>query len=139
MRQAGTITGSAGDVNAGLYTPQNVSAVYQEVLRRSADTLSAGRSVILDGTWRDAEQRERARRIADRARVPLVVLTCSAPLDEAALRIQTRRDTTSDATPHIAAAIAAGLGDDHGGHLIDTTRPLADSVAQAQQICCTAI
>lgn len=139
MQAAGTITGSVGEVNTGLYSPQNVSAVYTEVLRRAADTLSVGRSVILDGTWRGAEQRERARRIADRARVPLVILTCSAPLDEVALRIETRTDSTSDATPDIAAAIAAASGYGHDGHLIDTTRPLAQSVAEAHQICCTAI
>nr|CRL73857.1 Adenylate kinase [Mycolicibacterium malmesburyense] len=139
MQRAGTITGSVGEVNAGLYTPQNVSAVYAEVLRRAANALHSGRSVILDGTWRNTEQRERARRIADRAAVPLVILTCSVPLDEAAHRIDTRSDTASDATPVIAAAIAAEPGADHGGHLIDTTRPLADSVAEAQQICCTAI
>ncbi|WP_082691154.1 bifunctional aminoglycoside phosphotransferase/ATP-binding protein [Mycobacterium sp. GA-1199] len=139
MQGAGAITGSVGEVNTGLYSPQNVSAVYQEVLRRATNTLSAGRSVILDGTWRNAEQRERARRIADRVRAPLVILTCSAPLEEAALRIETRAETTSDATPHIAAAIAQGSAHVYGGHLIDTTRSLADSVAQAQQICCTAI
>ncbi|GAT08100.1 hypothetical protein [Mycolicibacterium novocastrense] len=44
-----------------------------------------------------------------------------------------------DATPAVAAAITTWPGDHHGGHLIDTTRPLADSVAEAQQICCTAI
>ena len=64
LQQTGAITGPAGDLDAGLYAPANVSAVYDEVLRRARLSLSNGSSVILDGTWRDARQRERARKLA---------------------------------------------------------------------------
>ncbi|MEO3756905.1 AAA family ATPase [Mycobacterium sp. B14F4] len=136
MMETGAITGTAGAFNAGLYAPANVAAVYDEVLRRADTTLRGGRSVILDGTWRDPGHRERARALAERASSPVVELTCSAPLDEAAARVETRPATTSDATPGIAAAMQSGS---YGGHVIDTTRPLAESVAEAQQVCCLAI
>lgn len=139
MHETGAISGTAGAFNAGLYTPANVAAVYDEVLRRAEATLRDGRSVILDGTWRDPGQRERACVMAERSSSPVVELTCSAPLDEAAVRVESRPATTSDATPDIAAAISEQSGTSFGGHVIDTTRPLAESVAEAQQICCLAI
>ena len=139
LQQAGVITGSAGDLDAGLYSPENVTAVYDEVLRRAQLLLGTGSTVILDGTWRDARQRERARELADETSTPIVEFTCSAPLREAAARIQGRTESASDATPEIAAAMAVRSGGPFDGHPIDTSRPLADSVAEAQQICCLAI
>ena len=49
--------------DAGLYTPANVRIVYDEVLRRAQLSLSTGTTVILDGTWRDPQERERAREL----------------------------------------------------------------------------
>ena len=137
MLDTGAITGTAGELDAGLYTPANVASVYDEVLRLADAALRAGRPVILDGTWRDPAQRVRARAVAERSRSPVVELTCAAPLDEAAARVQTRPVTTSDATPEVAAALSEQGS--YGGHVIDTTRPLAESVAEAQQVCCLAI
>ena len=42
-------------------------------------------------------------------------------------------------SPEIAAAMAERSGGPFDGHPIDTSRPLADSVAEAQHICCLAI
>ena len=54
LQQSGVIAGRVGDLDAGLYAPENVSVVYREVLQRARPRLDAGRTVILDGTWRDA-------------------------------------------------------------------------------------
>jgi aminoglycoside phosphotransferase family enzyme/predicted kinase len=137
MVSAGLIHGAAGTVAAGLYSPENVAAVYAEVLRRADELLRGGSSVVLDGTWRDAQQRDSARRLGDRTNSPMVELTCSLPLVEASARIRARRESSSDATPQIAAALAKDISET--GHRIDTSRPLADSVAEAQQICCLAV
>ena len=139
LQHAGAITGAPGVLNAGLYTAENVSAVYDEVLRRAHLHLGGGRTVILDGTWRDTRQLERARMLADETAAQIVEFTCSVPQAEASARIQNRTATTSDATPQIAAALAEHNGASQAGHPIDTGRPLADSVAQAQEICCLAI
>jgi aminoglycoside phosphotransferase family enzyme/predicted kinase len=139
MRRAGIIAGATGDFEAGLYSPANVEAVYHEVLSRASTALRAGKSVILDGTWRDPGHREEARAIASRSAAPMVELTCSVPLDEAAVRIVRRPASTSDATPEIAAAMSEPSDSMYSGHVIDTTRPLAESVEEAQQICCLAI
>lgn len=137
LQRRGVIGGAAGDLDAGLYAPENVAIVYDEVLRRAQLLLTGGTSVILDGTWRDGHQRERARRLAAETATVMVELTCALPVQQAAARVAHRPPSASDATPQIAAALAA----EHtpGGHPIDTSRPLADSVAEAQQICCLAI
>lgn len=138
LQQEGVIGGTAGVLDAGLYTPENVSAVYDAVLRRAHLYLGGGQSVILDGTWRDTRQRQRARELADETVSPIIEFTCTAPLHEAAARIQRRSSTTSDATPEIAAGLAKHNDGWHDAHPIDTGRPLADSVAEAQKICCLA-
>ncbi len=137
---SGVINGEAGDLDAGLYAPENVAAVYDEVLARARTLLSGGCPVILDGTWRDPRQRARARGIAADCEASLVELVCSLPLREATERIATRAPTTSDAT----ARVAASLHSQHGGpsdkgYAIDTSQPLADSLAEAERICCLAI
>ncbi|MBU9765340.1 AAA family ATPase [Mycobacterium sp. TNTM28] len=132
---ARVISGEPGTIDAGLYTPQNVTAVYDEVLRRAHRQLTNGVSVILDGTWRDPQQRDRARRLAAETATPMAEFTCAVPLDRASERIQTRTSTTSDATPQIAAALAEQDGHHTDGHVLDTSRPVAESVAEAQRIC----
>jgi len=139
LQQSGAVTGRVGELDAGLYTPEKVSLLYDDVLRRAQLSLSGGRSVILDGTWRDAHQRERAREVANETTVPIVEFSCSLPLADASARIEGRRSSTSDATPEIAASLAELGVDLEGTHRIDTSRPLAESVADVKKICCRAI
>ncbi|MCV7282620.1 AAA family ATPase [Mycolicibacterium flavescens] len=138
MQQAGVISGSTGSMGTGLYAAENVEAVYDEVLRRARAALGDGTSVILDGTWRDPERREHVRAIAGLLGTPLTELTCATTVTNAQDRIKTRRTGASDATPQIAAAIAEAAPE-YGGHVIDTTRPFLESLAEARQICCAAI
>ena len=113
---------------------------FDDGLRYVVLYLGGGQSVILDGTWRDARQRERACELADETVSPIIEFTCSTPLDEASARIQNRSTTTtSDASPEIAAALATPDDRWYEGHPIDTRRPLPDSAAEAQEICCLAV
>lgn len=139
LRDTHAIEGPAGVLDSGLYAPQNVAAVYDEVLRRAGELLAQGISVILDGTWRNPHQRRRAQRLAADSGVPIVEFTCVVPLDSASARIRSRTATTSDATPEIAAALAEQDGKLPSGHEIDTSRPLAESVAEARRVCGRAI
>jgi uncharacterized protein len=139
LHDGGVIEGRAGELNAGLYTPENISIVYDEVLGRAHQLLAAGSSVILDATWRDAHQREQARKLADETAAVIVEFTCSLPLGQASARISDRPVSSSDETPAIAAALAEVDTKSSGSYEIDTGRPLAESVADAQRICCLAI
>lgn len=136
LQQAGTIGGGAGDLDTGLYAPENVSAVYDEVLRRTPPLLARGTPLILDGTWRDKARRAHAYEIADETATPIVDFVCSTPLEQASARIRGRPTSSSDATPEISVALAATRDDGSpGSRIINTDRPLAESVAEASQIC----
>lgn len=138
LQQSGVIAGRVGDLDDGLYAAANVARVYDELLRRAGALLSTGTTVILDGSWRDARQRERAHRLAVTTSSPVVDFTCSLPVREAAERVAARGPSASDATPEIAAALGESAGAGRS-YPIDTARPLPDSVAEAQRICCFAI
>ncbi|MDW5611370.1 AAA family ATPase [Mycolicibacterium sp. D5.8-2] len=132
---SGVVHGRAGELNTGLYTPENVSAVYDEVLSRARAWLGAGHSVIVDGTWRDAGHRQRAHAVAAQTYSSIVELRCTLPVAEAERRIAGRGATASDATPAMAAELSRWESDWPGAHPIDTAGPLADSVAAARQVC----
>ena len=135
MAARGDISGEPGMLGEGLYTPANIEAVYDAVLRRAQRELSEGRSVILDGTWRDEHSRLRARELAAAASADIVELVCAAALETTLGRISTRTSTTSQATTAIATALA---GHDDAGwpeaHRIDTSSALAHAVAEAQAV-----
>jgi aminoglycoside phosphotransferase family enzyme/predicted kinase len=136
MVARGEITGEPGILGEGLYTRENIEAVYDAVLGQARRGLSEGRTVILDGTWSDPRQRQRAREVA--AHSALAELACVASLDETVVRIRTRTGTTSQVTPDIATALVH-REPHHGSwpeaHRIDTTRDLSESVAEALDIC----
>jgi uncharacterized protein len=65
--------------------------------------------------------------------------TCSLSQRDAADRIRGRQASSSDATPEIAAALAGVDTESSVSYQIDTGRPLAESVAEAMQVCCLAM
>jgi aminoglycoside phosphotransferase family enzyme/predicted kinase len=134
LRDAGAITGDAGVLDQGLYSPDNVALVYEAALRRASLALGGGQSVILDGTWRDPHVRAHAHRVASETHSAMVELMCSATGDAAAGRIATRRAGNSEVTPEIAAAMAARDSGWDSAHTIDTSRSLEDSVREAHDV-----
>lgn len=139
LQRDGLISGSAGALQEGLYTRENVDRVYDEVCRRARQLLAGGHTVILDGTWRDPRHRRSAREVAEDLSVPVVEFVCTTSLDEAKGRIAGRGPTTSDATAEMAAPLTPDLDDWVGAHRMDTGRPLPENIAEARQICCLGI
>lgn len=137
MVAKGEIAGLAGVFGKGLYTDEKVDAVYDAVLHAAQLSLSSGHSVILDGTWRDARHRDHARSLAVETAAAMIEFSCTATLATAVDRIRSRTETTSQATPEIAAALAAERLKEPWAqaHPVDMTRPVEESVAEAQQIC----
>lgn len=131
LRESGVISGDAGVLDRGLYSPDKVATVYEAVLRRARPLLGDGRSVILDGTWRDPDARAHAHRLASQTHSAIVEFACSATADTAAGRIATRRGGNSEVTPEIAAALAERRAGWDTAHRIDTSRPVRDSVREA--------
>ena len=138
----GELSGEPGILGAGLYTRDNIDAVYGTLLREARLGLCSGRTVILDATWNDPGHRQRAREVAAAVTAGVTELACVAPLDSAVERIRGRTatgsvPTTSQVTADIAAALAdGGDGTWAGAKVLDTTKPLAESVAAAENSCC---
>ena len=135
LREAGTIAGAIGDLHSGLYAPQNVAAVYDEVLRRAHAALGTGRAVIVDGTWRDRRHRDKARSVGAECHSPVVEFACTVPISEAVQRISTRTATTSDATPGIATALSEGEQRWPEALPVDTSVPVSDTAAELERVC----
>ncbi|WP_370508028.1 AAA family ATPase [Mycobacterium sp. SA01] len=140
MVRRGEIAGVPGVLDDGLYSRENVGAVYDSVLRQAHLKLCEGRSVVLDGTWLDHRHRELARRVAADSGAVEIEFACTAPLDATVTRVSERTQTTSQVTPEIAVALA-DRGDDAwtDAHRVDTTGPQAHSVARAKEICVLAV
>ena len=135
MQSSGAIVGEEGVLNAGLYSPQNVAAVYREALRQAYILLTNGRSVILDGTWRDADRRDQVRQLAVQTHAAEIEFVCETPVATAARRVAARpAGSTSDATPQIAVALADVDEQWPQAHRIDTSRPIVDSVCTAAKL-----
>lgn len=139
LHRLGVISGGKGVLDGGLYTAENVNAVYDAVLRRARLSLASGHTVILDGTWRSPRHRLRAHQLAYEAGAPMVEFLCMAPLVTAQHRVATRHDGISDAAGDIAAALGAEfVSPDRGwgeAHVIDTRQPLDRSTAEAEELC----
>ncbi|SEP89641.1 AAA family ATPase [Streptomyces radiopugnans] len=115
----------------GLYTAERTRAVYTALLDRAAALLSSGESVVLDASWTDPEQREAARRTAERAGADLVALHCRVPGDVAAARLAGRAPGVSDAGAEVAAEMAAREAPWPEAVAVDTSGPLRAAADQA--------
>ena len=132
LQQRHALLGSANLLDGGLYSPANTTSVYDEVLRRARLLLSQGRSVILDGTWRNPHERERARGVAAQTHAVMVEILCLASAAVAAERVARRpKGGLSDATPAIANALAFDGAEWSEATVVDTTRELAQTSAVA--------
>ncbi|MBS4729267.1 nucleoside monophosphate kinase [Mycobacterium sp. SM1] len=134
LQQRGTITGEAGVLDAGLYRPEAVDAVYQEVIRRARALLTGGQPVILDGTWRDPRQRRLARELAAQTSSALLEVVCWTSVEVAVQRVQARPPGPSDATPMIAKRLAVRDDTWDTAHPIDTGQALTDSTDEAEKL-----
>ena len=79
------------------YTAAERRTVYDELFSRARDTVEAGRSAVLDGTFRARADRERAVSLAAStgATLGVVAVECNEPVAEA--RIAAREGDASDA------------------------------------------
>ena len=134
LQQHGTIDGETGLLDEGLYRPEQVAAVYDEVIRRARLSLTGGRPVILDGTWRDPRQRLLARALANQTGSTLLEIVCWTSVDAAVERVGHRVAGASDATPHIARALAVRDDAWDTAHPIDTSQALSDCTGQAEKL-----
>lgn len=131
---SGEIEGRSGGLGTGLYAPEKISAVYDEVLHRARTWLGAGHPVVVDGTWREGGHRSQAHAVAAETYSPIVELRCTLPISEAQRRIADRTGSASDASPAMAAELSGWEADWPGAHRVDTAGAPADAVAEAYRV-----
>ncbi|MGW4531967.1 bifunctional aminoglycoside phosphotransferase/ATP-binding protein [Nocardia sp. NPDC004340] len=131
LRARGAITGTAGVLDEGAYVPEAKALVYSRMLELAHHRLTHGVSVILDAAWIDGKERARALALATRTHADPIELRCACPPPIAAARIESRPRGDSDATPHIANAMAAGAAPWPTATPLDTTAPIDATIARA--------
>lgn len=118
----------------GRYNPASVAANYESLLRRAQDVLQLGESVVLDASWSADAMRASARAVAAATSSDVVEIVCQAPSAVAAQRMAIRSssgDDPSEATPSVAAAMAAGFDPWPEATVLDTDRPIDACVGAA--------
>ncbi len=78
------------DAGVDVYTPGMDRRTYQRLIERAREELSAGRSVVLDATFRSAAGRREALRVAEEAGAPALVVECTLPAAVVRRRIEDR-------------------------------------------------
>jgi aminoglycoside phosphotransferase family enzyme/predicted kinase len=120
----------------GAYDPKLTEAVYAEVLRRAEVVLASGRPVVLDASFRSPAMRRAARDVAARHGVPFCLVECRAPPEVCRERLvrRAREEHVSDGRLAVFDAFAARYEPPREVPseellVVDTTRPLADTLA----------
>lgn len=119
----------------GAYAPAQVDAVYDELLRRAGEHLGLGRSVVLDASWSRGATRRRAAATAEAAHARLDAVRADAPPEACQARVARRRARgrgPSDATPEVAAELAARFEPWPEATTVDTTGTKDASLAAAR-------
>ncbi|MGI5132839.1 AAA family ATPase [Pseudonocardia sp. CA-107938] len=125
------VTPAGAGFAGGIYTRDRTEQLYANLLHRAELLLGRGESVVLDASWIAARHRVAAAAVSARTGSEFVPLRCCASADVAARRIADRGPTASDATPAIAAAMAAVADPWPQAVVVDTSGVPATALAQA--------
>ncbi len=124
----------------GRYRPEARAHVYEEILRKAVDRLSVGTSVILDGTFIRAADRDAAMRLGRGLNADVLIVECICPRETAIERIRARlsraEPDASEARPELYDLQAAERryeGDSAIDLQIDTAESPAVQVAHVFQ------
>jgi aminoglycoside phosphotransferase family enzyme/predicted kinase len=121
----------------GLYRPEATAATYGELLDRARRLLELGEPVVLDASWTDRQHRAAAAAVARETSSELVEVEATAPAEVAAERLRERARAAgdvSDATPAVAAAMAATADAWPSARSFDTTTPKDVTLAQGEAV-----
>jgi aminoglycoside phosphotransferase family enzyme/predicted kinase len=124
---------------SGAYDRDVTARTYQELLRRAEVVLRSRRSVILDASFREREARLAALELSQRLGVSLLFIECSADAASSRERLAQRaqQSSISDGRAELLEAFVASYEPvvelpAESCMRVDTTRPLADTMAEIQ-------
>jgi len=113
------------------YTDEEVRATYDAVFERARDVLESGGSVVLDGTFRHAELRERARGLSREFGAGFEIVRVECATEALKRRIEARTDDESDAefADHLTVEAEFDPVTEHH-HRVDNSGTVAETKAQ---------
>ena len=119
----------------GLYRPDRVAQVYDEVLDRARRLLAKGESVVVDASWTSAHMRRAAAEVARATHSDLVQIDCRVAADVARARLAARGPGSdpSDATQEVFEALANRADPWPDATVVATGRPIDGVLAEARQ------
>ena len=126
-----------GEFGVGLYAPEISDRVYAQMLDGAAGHLALGESVVLDASWSAGARRAAARRVASACGAEIIEIRCRLAPAIASARILARRaagEGSSDATPEIAARLAASADPWPEARSIDTDSPPGLVLREARRL-----
>lgn len=99
---------------ASLYTTEASRRTYDRLKSLAASVINAGFPVIVDAAFLQADQREPFRRLARQSGIPFRILSCTAPADVLAARVETRRMENRDVSDASMDVLQMQLNSDSG-------------------------
>ncbi len=84
------------DFEKGLYSKEMTEKVYDELFKRAEDYLKKKKNVILDASFLDKEKRDRARELAKKLNVNILILWVEADEKLIKERLEKRKKDVSD-------------------------------------------
>jgi hypothetical protein len=120
----------------GLYAPEMTRRTYAALREGAAAELAAGRSVVLDATFLDRDERATVRRLAEQHGARFVLVDCVAAPEAVRARLAARAREgrgASDAGWEVyqaQAEAAASLREEPGRVAVDTTESVERQVAR---------
>ena len=94
----GSTESAAAPLDRGLYAAELRRAAYAQLLRRAREELMRGLSVIIDASWSEPAERDRAAAVSSKAAADLIAVRCDVPLETAQRRAARRAAEARDAS-----------------------------------------
>jgi predicted kinase len=117
------------------YTPEANAAVYRRLLGDAAESLAAGRSVIVDGVFAEPAEREKIAGVAAAARVRFSGLWLTAAPEVLMDRVDARHSDASDADHDIVERQRTyAVGDLANWQILDASQPVKVVLKGAQRL-----
>ena len=117
---------------ASAYTPEARAAIYDRIIQRTRNILKTGHSVLIDATFLDPNDREKAANIAASTGLTLHQFWLDAPPDILVDRVTARRGDASDADADVVRAQYANAVVPNDWHIISALGSIADTVARIE-------
>lgn len=118
-------------IDRGIYTPKMTELTYDEMMLQAANSLNAGKSVVLDATFSLNRWRRMALALARRTGAVPVVVECTCPVNVVRKRMDERlkKRGVSDAGWDVYLAMRRNYEAPAGAVRLNTTRPMEESLA----------